>query len=415
MPLGANASHRVHKCLTEHACTGTSPAQQDPCEAGRYGIFCDSCDWPAYYRDEGECFACNVETPRILTLLPPALLLVAAFATLAYLCFIGQAARQRLGQKVTQAVGEVVDAEKHQAREGGPVNASDTDIYSTVGDVLLDDMQRTAKESLKESLNKVPLPPPLTWEDVQPVLELIDSEEELTAAIADPAAFMRRLLNEAAGPAAFKLVITRLRPMLEPRLPKPLTWDEVQPCIELIDSIEELRAAITDPATFMQTLMHEAVYPAAFKLAITRLRPVLEPRLPKPLTWDEVQPCIELIDSIEELRAAITDPAAFLQTSLSYLVEAKLSQLRDHTSGHSSPPPSPPALKVPRPAKKLTIARLTPPTTKGGLGSLRRLGSGISSSSLKLGKKMGVAAVKSKRQWGMLMQLNTRAHLPTRF
>ena len=39
------------------------------------------------------------------------------------------------------------------------------------------------------------------------------------------------------------------------------------------------------------------------------LKPVLEPKLPKPLTWADVQPAIELIDSIEELRDAGSEKA----------------------------------------------------------------------------------------------------------
>ena len=39
--------------------------------------------------------------------------------------------------------------------------------------------------------------------------------------------------------------------------------------------------------------------------ALARLKPVLEPKLPKPLTWADVEPAIEMIDSVEELRAAV--------------------------------------------------------------------------------------------------------------
>ena len=49
--------------------------------------------------------------------------------------------------------------------------------------------------------------------------------------------------------------------------------------MELVDSIEEVRAALKDPDAFLKRLMEEAVGPAAVKLGIARLRPLLEPKL----------------------------------------------------------------------------------------------------------------------------------------
>ena len=43
-------------------------------------------------------------------------------------------------------------------------------------------------------------------------------------------------------------------------------------------------------------LMKEAAAPAAIKLAIARLKPVLE-RASAPLKWEDVQPAIERIDT----------------------------------------------------------------------------------------------------------------------
>ena len=63
--------------------------------------------------------------------------------------------------------------------------------------------------------------------------------------------------------------------MLEPKLPEPLTWPI--PGVELIDSIEELRAAVEAPYALLEKLMKEAAGPAAIKLAIARLKLVLEP------------------------------------------------------------------------------------------------------------------------------------------
>ena len=97
--------------------------------------------------------------------------------------------------------------------------------------------------------------------------------------------------------------------MLEPRLPEPLTWDDVQTALELVDTVDELRDAVEHPEVFLHQLLEEAVGPAAVKMALARLKPVLEPRLPEPLTWDDVRPVLESM-SAEELRSALDEPEA---------------------------------------------------------------------------------------------------------
>ena len=117
----------------------------------------------------------------------------------------------------------------------------------------------------------------------------------------------------AAGPAARKVVIAQLKPKLELQLPTPLTWaDDVEPALELIDSIDTLRRAVEDPKAFLEWLTTTAAGPAARKVVIAQLKPKLEPQLPTPLTWaDDVEPALELVDSIDELQEAVDDPKAF--------------------------------------------------------------------------------------------------------
>ncbi len=75
-----------------------------------------------------------------------------------------------------------------------------------------------------------------------PALEMVDTVEELTAAINDPEAFLKKLA-EASGPAAKKLLIAQLHPKLTPLLEQHgLEWEDVVPAIETIDSVEELEA-----------------------------------------------------------------------------------------------------------------------------------------------------------------------------
>merc|ERR1719506_3282421 len=148
----------------------------------------------------------------------------------------------------------------------------------------------------------------LEWGDVVPALELVDSVQKLKAAISDPDGFLRRL-EHSAGPAAKKLLTAKLRPKLEPHVEKQgLEWDDVVPALELVDSVEELEAALADPEAFLQSLAH-SMGPAAKKLLVAKLRPKLEPHLDKQgLQWDDVVPALELVDSVEELEAAIADP-----------------------------------------------------------------------------------------------------------
>jgi hypothetical protein len=98
----------------------------------------------------------------------------------------------------------------------------------------------------------------LEWADIVPVLEEVDSLEELKAAIAEPAAFLKRLA-EAAGPAAKKMAIMRLKPALEPHLRKQgLEWADAVLVLEEVDSVEELKAAMAEPIALFERLTEDA-------------------------------------------------------------------------------------------------------------------------------------------------------------
>ena len=186
------------------------------------------------------------------------------------------------------------------------------------------------------------LPTPLTWADVEPALELVDSIDELQEAVDDPKAFFMKLSTMAAGPAARKVVIAHLKPKLEPQLPTPLTWaDDVEPALELVDSIDELRRAVDDPEAFFLKLTTTAAGPAARKVVIAQLKPKLEPQLPTPLTWADVEPALELVDSIDELQEAVDDPKQFFMKLTTTAVgpaarKVVIAQLKPKL-GHSSP------------------------------------------------------------------------------
>jgi hypothetical protein len=155
----------------------------------------------------------------------------------------------------------------------------------------------------------------LVWADVEAPIQaeleeiktLQDWADLISTFIADPVAFVERVSR------AKKLAIMHLKPRLEPHLrARGLEWADVVPVLETIDSIEELRAAVDDPEALLEQVS-KASSPAAKKLAIMHLKPRLEPHLrARGLEWADVVPVLETIDSIEELRAAVDDPEALL-------------------------------------------------------------------------------------------------------
>ena len=164
----------------------------------------------------------------------------------------------------------------------------------------------------------------LTWDDVLPAIELIDSVDEILAAIDDAEAFLSRLLA-----SAKTLVIGKLRPMLEPLIARQhLQWEDILPALQLVDSMEELQAALSDPEGFLQRLM-STMGPAAMAAAIAKLRPHIEAKVnAHGLTWDDVLPAIELIDSVDEILAAIDDAEAFLSRLLASAKTLVIGKLR---------------------------------------------------------------------------------------
>ena len=95
----------------------------------------------------------------------------------------------------------------------------------------------------------------MTWTDVQPAFELVDSLAELKKASSNPEAFFMDLLK-GSGPAARRMLIAKLRPHVEPRLSqKGLQWSDVQPMLASVDSQEELRKALDNPETFLKDLL----------------------------------------------------------------------------------------------------------------------------------------------------------------
>ena len=137
---------------------------------------------------------------------------------------------------------------------------------------------------------------------------------ELEKALEDPEELLAAL-TKAAGPAAKRYLIAQLRPRIQPLLAKQFPdvdaqtlWNDVRPAFDLIDTVEELQAALYDPETFLGELA-VALGPAAKRMLVARLRSKIEPHILKQgIVWEELVAVLELVDSIEELREALEQP-----------------------------------------------------------------------------------------------------------
>ena len=78
------------------------------------------------------------------------------------------------------------------------------------------------------------------------------------------------------GPAARRFLLAKLKPRLSASLgAHGLSWEEVQPALELIDSAEELREALEQPEAFLRRLAPElasAMGPAAKRFLLAKLK-----------------------------------------------------------------------------------------------------------------------------------------------
>ena len=129
----------------------------------------------------------------------------------------------------------------------------------------------------------------LQWSDVQPMLESVDTQDELRQALDDPETFLKKLLAGAGGQVARKLLLSKLKPLLEPYMRKQsLTWADVEPALELVDTLAELEEASSNPEAFFQKLL-KGGGPAAKRMLIAQLRPLLEPQLKqRGLKWSGI-------------------------------------------------------------------------------------------------------------------------------
>ena len=120
------------------------------------------------------------------------------------------------------------------------------------------------------------------------------------------------------GEVARKLLLSKLKPLLEPYLEQQsLTWVDVQPAFEFVDTLAELQEALSNPEAFFTKLL-KGCGAAARKMLLAQLRPLVEPMLSQQgLLWSDVQPMFASVDSQEKLQQALSNPETFLENLLS--------------------------------------------------------------------------------------------------
>ena len=122
----------------------------------------------------------------------------------------------------------------------------------------------------------------LTWEDVLPIFAALDSMEEVRELVSDPVAFVDKL-GRLSSPAARRLALAKAKPLIMEALPDPLTWEDALSILGTLDSMDEVRELVSDPAAFMDKLGGLSS-PAARKLALAKAKPQIVKALPAPLT-----------------------------------------------------------------------------------------------------------------------------------
>lgn len=152
----------------------------------------------------------------------------------------------------------------------------------------------------------------LSWEDALPAFDMLDSMEEVHKLLADPEDFFYRILSDG-GPVARKIAVGKARWVLEPKLKRiGIAWTDSLPLFETLSSMGEVHEAIAHPEEFFTRLMKTGGS-AAKKLALGKARPEIELITARhSLSWEDVAPLYEAVDTVDELEKAIGDPENFL-------------------------------------------------------------------------------------------------------
>merc|ERR1712032_929252 len=154
----------------------------------------------------------------------------------------------------------------------------------------------------------------LTWKDVRPIIDSVDTIAELKEVGldigADPGLFIfERMQDPVYQNIARKMFLYQVKEAVSPKLEKiGLTWDDIEPILNELDDAEAIehtgRKMLDDPAVF---LLNQAADPrwqnVAKKVAIFQWRQRVEPKLAeKGMSWDDdILPALEKFDTVDEI------------------------------------------------------------------------------------------------------------------
>ena len=158
----------------------------------------------------------------------------------------------------------------------------------------------------------------LKWEDVLPMLQTMDDPVDIAELLTEPRAFLRKP-EAAGGPLATKLLHAQLSKLLIPLCEeRKVSYDiDVLPFVKMVDSFDELRAALQDPRSFIDNVIARSL---SKPWLTQQLKVALAPHLAEAeVGWAHVQPAIEQIERVEELKQALLDPRTFANRLMSTL------------------------------------------------------------------------------------------------
>merc|ERR1719506_3644217 len=143
----------------------------------------------------------------------------------------------------------------------------------------------------------------LDWEDIVTAVESV-TLDDLKAAGADADKILSMLTSFT--PIAKKVALHKLRLVLEPKIEKQgLVWADLVTAMDAV-SMDDLKEAATDPAKLLTTLT--SFTPIAKKVALRQMRKDLEPKIEKQgLVWADLVMAMDAV-SMDDLKEAATDP-----------------------------------------------------------------------------------------------------------
>ena len=270
--------HHAKFCAGGRSCAGGSLCD-GYCAENHTGPYCELCANEYYKEPDGTCAKCEGST--VVWYVVPGLVAL----VLLFFCCCGNTPTIQTNA-LHDMTGVLFAAEKKRDTTREIVHAGDISLFERIGEGVT----VVAKDELRHRLEPMLRRQGLLWEDVEMLLEGRDtpagiSNEDL----------MSDLLGQLAaggGQQARKLAIAHLRPRIELVLQwAGLSWEDIVPVLEEVDTVEELEHAIHDPMAFLEEMAKKGGT-SALKLSIAAMRQHLEPVLRSHIgmAWEDIKP-----------------------------------------------------------------------------------------------------------------------------